>query len=128
MCTVIAKGERPLRYETTRPISAKVSSSSTKHNAVHTKPPRAKSATTRTTSYPTKLQNGPSLLVNNAEALAHQGQRSYVATFVTEEQEKQDSVAVFSQDMRQMQNMEDDFKRTAKMLQSKLGISGGGTI
>ncbi|XP_072024789.1 uncharacterized protein [Amphiura filiformis] len=121
---IVIKGDRPLKYETTRPISAKLSSTTAKPN---TKPPRAKSAKVQSSTAASRLktayQDGYSLL--DPHVGSSEGQRSYGMTFVTEEQ---DSVQAFTQDVRQMQTMEDDFKRTTKMLQQKLGIPGEGTI
>ena len=124
-CTiVVVKGERPLKYETTRPVSAKAASSQ-KPSLTKTKPPRAKSAKViSTTSMHSKpaYQDTPSLLDDSGSS---EGERSYGVTFVTEEQ---DSVEAFTHDMRRMQNMEHNFQRTARLLQQRLGIPGEGTI
>ncbi|XP_071785513.1 uncharacterized protein [Asterias amurensis] len=128
------KGERPLKYETTRPVSGKPSSSATK--------PRAKSAkaTSNRIFEMTEGQEGRS---NNAQQLQAKftALEEEFSLFDQEEAEREGPSVVERQNgghthykdnvtdgLRKIATMEDDFRKTTKMLQQKLGITGEGVV
>ncbi|XP_063951290.1 uncharacterized protein LOC129253933 [Lytechinus pictus] len=132
--TVTVKGDRPLKYETTRPVSAKTTSttfltdissnpSSNMNNSLARKP-RAKSA--------------KAYIGLNSRAL-HNNERRYPAPTPTgqedgyydnrEHAEDMGHVSPFrdgvTNDLKKIELMEEDFRKTATMLQQRLGISNG---
>ncbi|XP_077983390.1 uncharacterized protein LOC144438222 isoform X2 [Glandiceps talaboti] len=98
---VLPKSERPLKYETTRPVSAKAAST--------TATTRAKSAKgSRTTDGQQKKKAHVYFPVDSGSSLAHR-----------------DTV---SDDLKRVQEMEEEFRQTTRILQQKLGISEDGAI
>ncbi|XP_038070309.1 uncharacterized protein LOC119739431 [Patiria miniata] len=125
------KGERPLKYETTHPVSGKPSSSSK---------PRAKSAKAAsgrifemTEGDPSSSKpSGEDLSLFNEDERANGGYakngdhtRNSGHAWNSSHTRFEDTV---SEGLRHMESMEEDFRKTAKMLQEKLGISGDGVI
>ncbi|KAJ8041325.1 hypothetical protein HOLleu_12115 [Holothuria leucospilota] len=111
------KGDRPLKYETTRPVSAK-----TKTRPLSAKPSNSASSnvTSKSKSLPKEeAEEDYSLDINGEEdgkmeQLWRKGPMSM-----------EDSV---SEELRRITQMEKDFVQTTKMLQQKLGISNTGAI
>ena len=96
---MFGKSERPLRYETTRPISAFTSK--------HPQRERSLDKTSSKTSINNDSEKKPVMRVKI---------------------QKPDFVVDYENDVQKMNDMEEDFKRTALLLQKKLGINDAGTV
>eukprot|EP00057_Strongylocentrotus_purpuratus_P006679 XP_011661153.1 PREDICTED: uncharacterized protein LOC105436842 [Strongylocentrotus purpuratus] len=131
--TVTVKGDRPLKYETTRPVSAKnisttfitdpAHSSSNMNNSLSRKP-RAKSAKAYIGLNSRSLHSNE----RRCPAPTPTGQ-DYGSHDNSEHAEDMGHVSPFrdgvTSDLKKIELMEEDFRKTATMLQHKLGISNG---
>ncbi|XP_030831711.1 uncharacterized protein LOC105436842 [Strongylocentrotus purpuratus] len=131
--TVTVKGDRPLKYETTRPVSAKnisttfitdpAHSSSNMNNSLSRKP-RAKSAKAYIGLNSRSLHSNE----RRCPAPTPTGQ-DYGSHDNNEHAEDMGHVSPFrdgvTSDLKKIELMEEDFRKTATMLQHKLGISNG---
>ncbi|XP_033117602.1 uncharacterized protein LOC117117401 [Anneissia japonica] len=100
---VVTKGERPLKSETTRPVSTGIF-----------KGQRAKSA---------KVRGHESNNTKTLHSLINPTMSK--VKFDKKNIHHKDSI---SDDLRKMEIMEEEFTKTTKLLQEKLGIQGGGII
>ncbi|XP_070574729.1 uncharacterized protein [Ptychodera flava] len=102
---VLPKNERPLKYETTRPVSAKVSSTTTT---------RAKSA------------KGPRPNIEPRE-VAQEKKKAHVY-FPVDSSPSLAHKDTVSEDLKRVRQMEEEFKQTTRLLQQRLGIAEDGAI
>ncbi|XP_072169269.1 uncharacterized protein [Diadema setosum] len=129
--SVNVKGERPLKYETTRPISAKNISTTFLTNPTNPNLPNA----TRDGKKPRAKSARAYLGISSGDAF-YQGEAagSHPAPTPVRDHEAEDMghVSPFrdgvSEDLRKIELMEEDFRKTASLLQQKLGISNCGAI
>ena len=100
---------RPLKYETTRPISAQVSNRLKQEKTTNEK--KMKKLNVRRDSKENLQDQQPMKVKVRHPSL-----------------KMPDSVTNFEEDLRNMNQMQDDFGKTMKMLQDKLGIEDKGTV
>ncbi|PIK43570.1 hypothetical protein BSL78_19591 [Apostichopus japonicus] len=110
------KGERPLKYETTRPLSGKTKS---QRDRGKSDSPATKSRLTEQT-HP-RQEYGEDEYSLDSNENEEESERAWKKGPISME----DSVA---EELRNIKRMEEDFKKTTKLLQQKLGISNTGAV
>ncbi|XP_013384019.1 uncharacterized protein LOC106154267 [Lingula anatina] len=111
---VIARGERPLKYVTTRPVSAQVTNKLKKDKISNEKQQDSKNRNENKPSpgsKDVKKRRPPSLTAEQLAIIR-----------------RPECVDQFEEDVKRMHQMEEEIKRATKTLQKKLGISGDGAI